>query len=138
MTTDFIYLDYAATTPLDATVAARMREVQSQEFGNPASNHILGRRAADLVAGADASIRALLGANDGSILWTSGATESNNLALLGTAEQRAHRGMPYAREGSHHEWRLALRRRPVNAARPTPHVFRGSPRRSVRRPRART
>lgn len=92
MTADFIYLDYAATTPLDAGVAERMREVQSSVYGNPASNHILGRRAADVVAQAEASVRGLIGAQDGKLLWTSGATESNNLAIIGTAEQRAHHG----------------------------------------------
>lgn len=92
MTTEFIYLDYAATTPLDADVARRMHDVQSKVFANPSSNHILGRRSADVVASAEGSVRALIGAENGNLLWTSGATESNNLAIQGAAEQRAHRG----------------------------------------------
>ena len=87
-----IYLDYAATTPLDPRVAERMRTVLQNAFANPASNHIMGRRAAAEVAEAETQVRELLCAGGGSIIWTSGATESNNLAILGVAEQRAHRG----------------------------------------------
>ncbi|MEL7187863.1 MAG: cysteine desulfurase family protein, partial [Pseudomonadota bacterium] len=103
MSDELIYLDYAATTPLDPTVATRMQEVQRTVFANPASNHVLGRRAADVVAAAEASVRALLGANEGMLLWTSGATESNNLAILGTAEQRAHRGKHLVTMRSEHK-----------------------------------
>ncbi len=87
-----VYLDYAATTPLDPQVAERMREVQSSAWANPASTHVLGRAAADIVDHAEAQVRSLLNAADYSVLWTSGATESNNLAIVGAAKQRAHRG----------------------------------------------
>ena len=100
---DVIYLDYAATTPLDADVAERMREVQGTVYANPSSNHIQGRRAAAVVAGAEAQVRGLLNANDGSLLWTSGATESNNLAIIGVAEQRAHRGKHLVTMRSEHK-----------------------------------
>ncbi|HNP65356.1 MAG TPA: aminotransferase class V-fold PLP-dependent enzyme [Woeseiaceae bacterium] len=87
-----IYLDYAATTPLDPRVAERMREVQSSAYFNPASNHVAGRQSARIVAEAAADLGALLNVEPASIIWTSGATESNNLAILGAAKQRAHRG----------------------------------------------
>ena len=87
-----IYLDYAATTPLDSGVADRMREVQISAYFNPASNHIAGRKSARIVAQAAVSLGALINVDPASIIWTSGATESNNLAILGAAKQRAHRG----------------------------------------------
>jgi cysteine desulfurase len=89
---DLIYLDYAATTPLDPDVAARMRSVQSQAFFNPASNHIGGRRSAAVVQKAAEQLAALLGGDPSAIVWTSGATESNNLAIMGASRQREHRG----------------------------------------------
>lgn len=87
-----IYLDYAATTPLDARVAERMREVQDTAYFNPSSNHLAGRLSAQIVAHAATQLAALIKADAASILWTSGATESNNLAILGAAGQRQHRG----------------------------------------------
>ena len=89
---DLIYLDYAATTPLDPDVAARMQSVQSQAFFNPASNHMGGRRSAAVVQNAAEQLAALLGSDPGAIVWTSGATESNNLAIMGASRQREHRG----------------------------------------------
>ena len=103
MSDDVIYLDYAATTPLDADVAERMREVQEVAYANPSSNHIQGRRAAAVVARAEAQVRELLNVKDGSLIWTSGATESNNLAIIGTAEQRAHRGKHLVTMRSEHK-----------------------------------
>ncbi len=87
-----IYLDYAATTPLDSRVADRLRDVQSSAYFNPASNHIAGRQSARVVAEAATSLGALINVDPASIIWTSGATESNNLAILGAAKQRAHCG----------------------------------------------
>lgn len=87
-----VYLDYAATTPLDSVVAARMREVQETSFANPASNHVAGRKSAVIVEQAAAQLTDLLNSKAHSIIWTSGATESNNLALAGVAQQRSHRG----------------------------------------------
>jgi cysteine desulfurase len=78
-----IYLDYAATTPLDPAVAAAMTECLEREFGNPSSQHARGRRARELVERARASIAARVGAPAESIVFTSGATEANNLALQG-------------------------------------------------------
>ena len=89
---DIVYLDYAATTPLDPGVAARMRDVQENAYFNPASNHIAGRYAANLVERAAEQVAALLNGAPANLVWTSGATESNNLAIMGVARQRAHRG----------------------------------------------
>ncbi len=90
-----VYLDYAATTPVDPDVARGMSECLSSRdaFGNPASlTHEFGRQAAARIEYARAQVAALIGAHPDEILFTSGATESNNLAILGTARASAHRG----------------------------------------------
>lgn len=87
-----VYLDYAATTPVDDRVVARMLDIQTTAFANPASNHAAGRRSMAVVASAARQLGELLNVNPDSLLWTSGATESNNLAILGAARQRAYRG----------------------------------------------
>lgn len=89
-----IYLDYAATTPLDPRAVAAMRPwlTGTDGFGNPASDHALGRRARAAVETARAQLAALLGASAEEIIWTSGATESNNLAIKGALEFRGQRG----------------------------------------------
>jgi cysteine desulfurase len=90
-----IYLDHAATTPVDAEVAREMSRDLTAEgnFGNPASTtHVYGLRAAERVAAARQQVAALIGAHPEEITFTSGATESNNLAILGVARANAHRG----------------------------------------------
>ena len=89
-----IYLDYAATTPVDPAVAAVMSAclTLADTFGNPASAHAFGRAAAQRVAAARAQVAALIGALPQEIVFTSGATESNNLAILGVAAASADRG----------------------------------------------
>jgi cysteine desulfurase len=91
---DCIYLDYAATTPVDARVAAAMSAclMQTGTFGNASSPHLFGREARALVEQARAAAAALIGAPAPQLVWTSGATESNNLAILGTARAAAVRG----------------------------------------------
>jgi cysteine desulfurase len=89
---ELIYLDYAATTPLDARAAERMRRVQEEAYFNPASNHIGGRRSAVVVEHAASQLAALLNVDPSTLIWTSGATESDNLAILGVAKQREYRG----------------------------------------------
>lgn len=79
-----IYLDYAATTPLDPAVAAAMRSCLEHEHGNPSSQHAAGRRARALVETARSEIAARVGAPAERIFFTSGATEANNLALKGS------------------------------------------------------
>jgi cysteine desulfurase len=79
-----IYLDNHATTPLDPRVYDAMRPWLTERFGNPHSeNHMLGRTAADAVEAARAQVAALIGAEPREIVFTSGATEANNLAILG-------------------------------------------------------
>jgi cysteine desulfurase len=91
--TPAIYLDYAATTPVDPLVARAMGECLTIEgdFGNAASVHAYGQGAAARVAHARAQVAALLGAAPQEIYFTSGATEANNLAILGAARARADR-----------------------------------------------
>ncbi len=96
----FVYLDYAATTPLNPAVAQRMQDVA---FANPASNHIAGRESAAVIEHAAVQLGSLLSANPESLLWTSGATESNNLAIVGAAKQRAHRGKHLVTMHSEHK-----------------------------------
>ncbi len=89
-----IYLDYAATTPVDRRVLAPMLDCLSETgaFGNPASNHPKGREALAMVEKARADVASLVGALPREIVWTSGATEADNLALLGAAMAYESRG----------------------------------------------
>lgn len=81
-----IYLDYQATTPLDPRALAAMRPFLEDQFGNPHSDHHqYGRDAAAAVESARAEIASLIGADPREIVFTSGATESNNLAIKGAA-----------------------------------------------------
>jgi cysteine desulfurase len=83
-----IYLDYAATTPLAPEALAAMQPYLTDVFANPASDHAPGRAAKKAVERARAQVAALLGATPEEILWTSGATEANNLAIKGALEFR--------------------------------------------------
>jgi cysteine desulfurase len=89
-----VYLDYAATTPCDPRVAAVMQECLTRDglFGNPASMHLYGQRARARVERARVQAAALIHAPAPQIVWTSGATESNNLAVLGTARAMFKQG----------------------------------------------
>lgn len=81
-----IYLDYSATTPVDPRVAEKMIPWLTEHFGNPASrSHAYGWEAEAAVEEAREQVAALVGADAKDIVWTSGATESNNLALKGAA-----------------------------------------------------
>ena len=83
-----IYLDHAATTPLAPEVFEAMRPFLLDQFANPASDHAPGRAARKAVEAARAQVAALLGAAADEIIWTSGATEANNLAIKGALEFR--------------------------------------------------
>src|ERR1022692_1865799 len=83
-----VYLDYAATTPVDAGVAAQMAQCLTIEgtFGNPgSSSHEYGDRARAVVDAARRQVAAAVGAETNEVIWTSGATEANNLAIFGVA-----------------------------------------------------
>ena len=83
-----IYADYQATTPVDPRVVTKMAPYWGELFGNAhSSDHVIGWQADKAVREAAASIAALIGADPDEIIFTSGATESNNLALLGLARR---------------------------------------------------
>jgi cysteine desulfurase len=88
-----IYLDYAATTPVDPRVVHAMVPYLYEQFGNPASrSHAYGWAAEEAVEIAREHVAALIGADPREIVWTSGATESNNLAIKGAAQFHSARG----------------------------------------------
>lgn len=91
-----IYLDYAATTPVDKRVATLMSNYLTSdgEFGNPASQHVYGQYALEAVNEAREKVAHLVGAETSEIIFTSGATESDNLAIKGAAQL-------YKRKGKH-------------------------------------
>ncbi len=82
-----IYMDYSATTPIDPRVADKMIPYLREQFGNPASrSHMYGWTAEEAVEEARGHVAALVNADPREIIWTSGATEGNNLALKGAAQ----------------------------------------------------
>lgn len=90
-----IYLDYSATTPVDPRVAEKMVECLTAEgnFGNPASrSHAFGWKAEEAVENARRQVAELVNADPREIVWTSGATESDNLAIKGAAHFYASKG----------------------------------------------
>jgi cysteine desulfurase len=93
MTSRPIYLDYSATTPVDPRVVDKMVPWLYENFGNPASrSHSIGWEAEDAVERAREEVAKLVNADPREIIWTSGATESDNLAIKGAANFYAERG----------------------------------------------
>lgn len=90
-----LYMDYAATTPVDPAVAKKMMQYLTADgcFANPASRaHMLGWFAEQAVEESRLTLAKSIGCDLREVVWTSGATESNNLALKGVAETRKNRG----------------------------------------------
>ena len=86
---DPIYLDHNATTPLLPEVVDAMVPILREGFGNPSSSHVYGQRAREAVARARGQVAALLGCQDDEVIFTSGGTESNNLAIRGVTSAGA-------------------------------------------------
>ena len=80
-----VYFDYNATTPLDPAVREAMLPFLGEIWGNPSSVHQIGRRARALLDDARDRVATVLGAKPSEVVFTSGGTESNNLAIFGTA-----------------------------------------------------
>lgn len=91
MNEDTIYLDHNATTPLLPEVVEAMLPYLRDHFGNPSSSHTLGRAARAAVEGARAQVARLLECDPDEVVFTSGGTESNNLAIRGVTEARPDR-----------------------------------------------
>lgn len=87
-----IYLDYAASTPVDKEVIDLYYDVTSKYFANPNSNHKLGRRALKVIDDSTCEIASLLGVLEDEIIYTSGATEANNLAIKGICNRYRNYG----------------------------------------------
>ena len=87
-----IYLDYNASTPVDPAVAAAMRPFLEEAFGNPSSGHWASTPAKAALEHARGQVAALLGAAPEEIVFTSGGSEANNLAIKGTFFALNHKG----------------------------------------------
>lgn len=87
-----IYLDYAATTPLDSDVLEVMTPCLTTDFGNPSSQHSFGRKAANAVQDARDRMAKILGVKGDELYFTSGGTESGNTALKGICRQNSNKG----------------------------------------------
>ncbi len=102
---EMIYLDHAATTPVRTEVAEAMAMCMTEQghFANPGSDHVPGRQAARIVEQARERFAALIGAKAEEIIFTSGATEANNMALLGGAAFYANKGKRIALAKTEHK-----------------------------------
>ncbi|KLU66451.1 cysteine desulfurase IscS [Desulfosporosinus acididurans] len=87
-----VYLDHSATTPVDPEVAALMMTYYTEKYGNPSSVHSFGREAKQALEEARRQVAELIGAEPSEVTFTSGGTEADNLAILGTAEALSKKG----------------------------------------------
>src|SRR3954462_1791364 len=92
MNDNFIYLDHSATTPTDPRVVAAMLPHFTQDFGNPSSLHDVGKAAARTLNSSRELIASVLNCDPSEMIFTSGGTESDNLALRGVAAAMSGRG----------------------------------------------
>jgi cysteine desulfurase len=97
-----IYFDYNATTPIDPEVLAEMLPYLKKHFGNPSSSHIFGKAAKKGVEKARVRVANLLGCSASEIVFTSGGSEANNMALKGVAEKLSSKGPSTSLRGSNH------------------------------------
>jgi cysteine desulfurase len=98
-----IYLDHAATTPMHPKVIEKMLEVMNSTFGNPSSIHSFGREARHRIDLARTMLAGSIGAMENEIIFTSGVTEADNMALFGVAETYQHNGRHIiTSQGEHH------------------------------------
>ncbi len=87
-----IYMDYAATTPVDPEVVQAILPYMNEQFGNPSSLHAFGQQASEATEEARENIASFFGAKASEIVFTSGGTESNNFALKGVAYANKKKG----------------------------------------------
>lgn len=87
-----IYVDHAATTPINPSVIKKITEVMVNHFGNPSSIHSFGREARKIIDEARSKIAKSIGAHESEIIFTSGGTEADNYAILGVAEAYKEKG----------------------------------------------
>jgi len=87
-----VYFDYASTTPVDPAVAATMAPFLTEHFGNASSSHAFGRAGAKALEDARERLASFIGAESEEIIFNSGATESNNHAVIGVAEASKNKG----------------------------------------------
>lgn len=92
MPENMIYLDHAATTPTDKEVAKVMQPYLSEKFGNPSTIYKIGREVRAAIDEARHTVASFIGADDSEIVFTSGGTESDNLALIGAAYANENKG----------------------------------------------
>ena len=97
-----IYLDYAANMPVNPAVLSRFCEVEANFPGNPNADHTAGRESARLLSETTDKIASLLGVKPSEIIYTSGASEANNLAIKGLARSSRHRGRHIISTGLEH------------------------------------
>jgi cysteine desulfurase len=87
-----IYLDHAATTPMHPSVVEKMIDAMTNTFGNPSSIHSFGREARHYIDTARGDLARSIGAKENEIIFTSGGTEADNMALFGVAQSYQHKG----------------------------------------------
>ncbi len=97
-----IYLDHHATTPLDPEVLEAMRPYWREAFGNPSSPHCFGWEAAEAIESARQQLASLVSCRPRDVIFTSGGTESNNLALMGVARSHRDRGRHFVTTAVEH------------------------------------
>ena len=103
-----VYFDHSATTQVDREVAELMLEYMTEKYGNPSSVHSFGREARKAVEEARERIAALLNAKPNEIIFTSGGTEADNLALKGVALANRKKGNHIITTGiEHHAMRVS-------------------------------